>query len=96
MVTSQEQALGTENFRQNQAIFRKYTAVDGVIKTQIVPALEPVFLSALVEQLSRFGQVSALTVIQHILTRYGTIDKIDLENNVVKMMGSYDPTEPLA
>ena len=28
----QEQALGTEKFRQNQALLRKYTAVDGAFK----------------------------------------------------------------
>ena len=33
MKTAQEQALITEKFRQNQAPFRKYTAVDGAIKT---------------------------------------------------------------
>ena len=32
MGTSQEQALGTEKFLQKQALFRKYTAVDGAIK----------------------------------------------------------------
>ena len=28
MVTAQEQALGTEKFQQNQALLRRYTAVD--------------------------------------------------------------------
>ena len=32
MVNAQDQALRTENFRQNQALFRKYTAVDGALK----------------------------------------------------------------
>ena len=35
MGNSQEQALGTEHFQQNQAIFRKYIAVDGAIQNQI-------------------------------------------------------------
>ena len=29
MGNTQEQALGTENFRQNQSLFRKYTSVEG-------------------------------------------------------------------
>ena len=32
MKSSKEQALGTEKFQQNQALFRKYTAVDGALK----------------------------------------------------------------
>ena len=32
MVNAQEQALGTEKSWQNQALFRKYTAVDGDLK----------------------------------------------------------------
>ena len=36
---AQEQALGTENFQQNQALFRKYTAVNGALKKQIVTLL---------------------------------------------------------
>ena len=35
-------------------------------------------------------------MLQHIFYRYGAIDKIDLEENAVKMMGPYDPAEPLA
>ena len=44
MGTTQEQALGTEKFRQNQTLFRRYTAVDGSIKKKIVMAVEPFFL----------------------------------------------------
>ena len=35
-------------------------------------------------------------MLQHIFTSYGAIDKIDLEENMVKMMETYDPTEPIA
>ena len=67
----QEQALGTENLRQNQALFIKYTAVGKALKTQIVTAVEPVFFYPLVEQLTGFGQVSALTMLQHLFSSYG-------------------------
>ena len=96
MGTSQEQALRTENFGQNQVIFRKYTAVDGSIKNKIITAVKPVFLYPLMYQLTVFGQVSALTTLHNILTSYGAIDEINLEENAVKMMRPYDPTETLA
>ena len=52
MGSAQEQALGTENIRQNHVLFQKYTAVDRNLKNQIVKAMEPVFLSPLVDQLT--------------------------------------------
>ena len=57
--------------------------------------VEPVFQSPIVYQLIEFGQVSSLTMIQHLLKSYEAIDEIDLEENAVDMMGIYDPTEPI-
>ena len=96
MGSAKEQALGTIKFRQKQVLFRKYTAVDRVLKNHIVTAVEPVFLSLLVDQLTGFGQLSALTILKHIFYSYRDIDEIDLEENLVKMMGPYDPAEPIA
>ena len=96
MGIAQEQAPRNEKFRQNQALFRKYTAVERTLKNQITTEMEPVFLSLLVDQLTGFGQVSALTMLQHLFYSYGAINKTDLEENTVKMMGPYDPAETLA
>ena len=35
-------------------------------------------------------------MLQHLFRSYGTIGKIDLEENAVKMMGTYDHAEILA
>ena len=51
-------------------------------------------MSPLVDQLKRFGQVTALQMLQHLFNWYGAIDEIYLEENAVKMMGPYDPAEP--
>ena len=72
---TQDQALGTEKFRQNQALFRKYTAIDGDLKNQMIAAVEPVFLSPLVDQLTGFGQVFTLNMLQHIFSSYRMIEK---------------------
>ena len=94
--SAQEQVLRTEKFQQNQAMFRKYTAVYGALKKHIVVAVEPVFLSPLLYQIAGFVQVPALTILQNLFSSYRVIDKINLEENAVKMMGLYDPAEPLA
>ena len=52
MGNAQYQALVTKKFRQNQAMFLKYTAIDGALKKQIIVAVGPVFLSPLVDQLT--------------------------------------------
>ena len=89
--SAQEQALRTEKFWQNQAMFRKYTAVEKALKKFTLEAVEPVFLSPLVDQLTGFGQVSALTILQHLFFRYGAINEIDLDENAVNTMGPYNP-----
>ena len=48
MGNSQEQAPGTEIIRQNQALFRKYTAVSVAFKNQIIAAVIPILLYPLV------------------------------------------------
>ena len=58
--------------------------------------MEPVFLTLLVDQLTGFVQVSALTMIQHLFLSYGAIDKIDLRKHSVNIMVPYDPAETLA
>ena len=82
MGNDQEQAFITEKL---------YTAVDRAFKKQIITAVEPVFLSPLLGHLTGFGQVSSLTMLQHLFSSYGMIYQIDLEDNAVKMMGPYDP-----
>ena len=57
--------------------------------------VEPFFLFPLVDQLIGFRQVSVLTMLQRILSSYRAIEEIDLEENAVKMMGTYNPAEPL-
>ena len=57
--------------------------------------MEPVSLSPLLDQLTGFVQLSALTMLQHLFYSYGSINKIDLEENAAKMIGPYNPAEPL-
>ena len=66
------------------------------MKNHIVTVVEPVFLSTILDQLTGLRKVSALTMLQFLFSSYGAIYKIDLGEYAVKMMGPYDPTEPLA
>ena len=66
------------------------------MKKQIFRTVELVLLYPMVDQLTGFGQAPALIMLQNLFARYGAIDEIDLKENAVKMMGTYDPAEPLA
>ena len=65
------------------------------MKKQIVTAVEPVFLSLLVDRLTGLGHVSSLTMLQHLFANYGAIGEIRLKEDEVKIMGPYNPVEPL-
>ena len=70
--------------------------MDIEIKNQIITAVQSFFLSPLMDQLTGFGQVTAIQILQHLFNFYKEIDKIDPEENAVKMMGPYEPTETLS
>ena len=95
MGTSQEQVLRIERFRQNQALFRRCTTVDGELIKQIVMAVKLVYLYPMVDQLTGFGQVTELQTIHNLFNSYREIDEIDPEENAVNMMGPYETAEPL-
>ena len=56
MGTAQEQALRTKRLRQNQALFQCCTAIDRSTKNKIVTAVQPIFMSPLMDQFTGFGQ----------------------------------------
>ena len=89
MDPAQEQALVTESFRKNKSLLQFCTAVDGEIKKQIFTAVNPVFLSPLKDQLTGFCKFTALHMLQHLFSSYGYIEKIDLKENYINIMGPY-------
>ena len=53
------------------------------------------FFSPINDYLTDFGRVTALEKMNDILREYGKIDDINLEDNSVHMMTSYNPDESL-
>ena len=79
MGTAREQALRTKRFQQKHALLRRYTAMEGYQKKQIITMVQPVFLFPLVDQLTGFGQISALDMLQHLFNYYEAINEIGLK-----------------
>ena len=67
----------------------------GSIKNHIVTAVQKVLLAPLEEQFTGFRKVTALQMLHNLFNSYRVMDKIDLEENAVKTMGSYNPADPL-
>ena len=65
------------------------------LKKQIITAVEPVFPSPMVDQLTGFGQVSALTMLQRLFSRCGVIEKIDLKEMQSRWWVHTTPRNPL-
>ena len=62
----------------------------------LVIAVQPVFLSPSVYPLTGFGQVSALAMLYHLLPSYRSLDEINLEEDAVKTMETYESMEALS
>ena len=77
-------------------MFQRYTAVYGALKKQFVTTVETVFLPPIKDLLTGFGTFMALDTNNCLFRDYRAIDKIDLEENLVKMIRPYKPAEPLA
>ena len=58
--------------------------------------METVLLYPINDQLTGFGKVTDLEMMDNLSREYGEIDEIDLEENALEMMGTYNPVEPLA
>ena len=79
-----------------KALFRRCTSVDGAIKKQTVTAVHKVFLLSIIDHLTGSVEVMALDILQHLFRSYGAIKEIDLKENVVNIIGPYEPSEPLS
>ena len=58
--------------------------------------MEPVFLSPTNKQLPCFIEFTDLDMTNYLFRAYGAIYGFDLEENYVRMMGLYNPSESLA
>jgi hypothetical protein len=91
-----EQSGANDKFKRQQRAFEKYHNADKALKKQIENTVEADFLSALNNELTGFGRVTALQMVTYLYKTYGKIDDEDIEKNNVDMMKPYDPELPLA
>ena len=53
--------------------------------------MQNVFLLAIMEHLTESVQVMALEILQNLFSSFGAIEKIDLKEKSVVIIGPYDP-----
>ena len=63
-----------KNCRHHQDLFRRCISVDRAIKKEIFTEAQTVFLSPLADQLTGFGKVKELLMMQYLFTSYAKIE----------------------
>ena len=87
MGNAQDQALRTEKFRQNHALFRKYTSVDGTLKNSNHPGGGTSFPVPTGGPANRIHTSILPYNVNACILELRDDRNIDLEENDVKMIG---------
>lgn len=88
----------TETHRAHQEllrIWRKANNVDMAIKHQLIAAVEPMFLRAIMHRHTGFASVTTRALIVHLMTSYGQITPTELAANDIRYRAAYDPSQPI-
>jgi len=70
-----------QEHKQQQEEFNLYTFVDNALRQQIIKAVPSDFIMALEDPTLGYSQTTALTIMTHLWTNYGTIDADELQFN---------------
>lgn len=85
-----------EQWRQQHRQYHTYNNCHKALKIQLAAAIEAEYLAAIKNDLIGFEGVSLLAMLAHLYDTYGDIDDKDIEENNIKMMKQYDPSQPLS
>ena len=88
-------AAATVNAQMNhQAALHQYhtcMAVEARIKAMIIDAVPRVYIEAVEDAIFGFGNVTAETILTHLVTTYGTISQNELANNLTGLADAFNP-----
>jgi hypothetical protein len=75
--------------------YSTYTSMQQALKKQIINVFAPMYLDVLNDDMVGFANISARAMLDHLLTTYGKIITVDLENNFEHMRRAWDPHQPV-
>ena len=71
--------------------FDSWNEVGATLKQQLLAAVKPTYLSVLEDDEMGFAKVEAIDILDHVINKYGNVDKKDIENNRNRLSEAWDP-----
>jgi hypothetical protein len=81
----------SRQYKENQAIFRQYHAIDNALRNQLIAAVPHIYISTLSDPTVGFGNVTCLDILTHLKTNYGIITSDELDKNMIRMKTPWHP-----
>jgi hypothetical protein len=75
--------------------FQTYTIVEGLLKRQVLAAVDSIYLDELNDETVGFATATCRDLLQHLRLNYGTITPDQLEDNLRNLERQWQPPSPL-
>jgi hypothetical protein len=80
---------------QQQKDFKTYHDVDKALRNQIIASLPDLYIRAVKDDTTGYGNVTSLTMLDHLWKTYGTITQPELKENEKRMQLPWNPPTPI-
>ena len=77
-----------------RAAWEEYQTVQGLLRAQVLAAVDPIYVDALRDPYSQFATVTVLQLLEHLDSTYAEIGPRELEENDKRMRAHYSATRP--
>jgi hypothetical protein len=78
-----------------KAEHKAHVDTENALKTLIIEAVPKIYLHQLADPITEFANVSVLTMVNHLIARFGTITDTDLENNLQALQLLWNTAEAI-
>jgi len=82
-------------FDEDRRVFREYHNTDRALKSQLIAAVDEMYLKALRNRITGYAQVTTRQLLQHLFDTYGRLNPQDLKMNSERMNTPYDIHSPI-
>ena len=82
-------------YTEEKRIFNQYISTDKALKSQIIQAVDDLYLKALKHRITGYANVTTRQMLDHLYASYGTLTPQDLQYVDDEMKKQYDPYSPI-
>ena len=91
-VTNQEIAFNTNRHAERLRIYHEWQNVQAALKLQLLQAVDEKYFKTLENQHTGLSNVSLRQMLNHLLTNYGQVEPVELEEKLNQWKQAWDPT----